>query len=56
MSQEGVSAKELSRRSGVPDTTILRVLKGERIPSFDTYERILAGLGVVPVLDIRTLP
>lgn len=53
MDHENVSCRELSKRSGVADTTILRILKGERDPSLSTLETIFAGLGVELVLDVR---
>jgi predicted transcriptional regulator len=53
MAHENVSCNELSRRSGVADTTIGRFLKGGLVPTLDCYERMLAGLGVSPTLDLQ---
>jgi transcriptional regulator with XRE-family HTH domain len=45
MLDENMSAKELGKRAGVSDTTVLRVLKGQRIPSLAVVDQIFAGLG-----------
>lgn len=41
----GISQSELSRRSGVPQATISRTLKGKTIPEVDTLSRLVEALG-----------
>lgn len=42
----GISQSELSRKSGVPQATISRTLKGATSPETDTIRRLAAALGV----------
>lgn len=44
-SGRGISQSELSRRSGVPQATISRTLKGKTIPEVETLSRLVAILG-----------
>ena len=47
MSEQGITAAELSRRSGVPQSTITEMLKGRtREPSFSRANRLARALGV----------
>lgn len=55
MAVEGLSAIGLSAKSGVPQPTISRVLRGDRIPTLDTFERMLAGMGVRASIEIEPL-
>ena len=43
--KRGMNQKELSKRSGVPQSTISAVEKGVRIPTEETMVMIAAGLG-----------
>lgn len=52
MLEQNMSAKRLARLSGVNDTTILRALKGQMMPSLDVYGRMLAGLGYRVDLEV----
>lgn len=45
MEQEGLSAKEVERRTGVDNTTVGRILRGDNVPSLAMYDRIITGLG-----------
>jgi transcriptional regulator with XRE-family HTH domain len=45
MQTDGVSARELARRTGMTSSTVTRIMKGDRIPSLTTYGRLIAGLG-----------
>lgn len=44
-SGRGITQSELSRRSGVPQATISRTLKGKTIPEVDTLSRLITVLG-----------
>ena len=44
-SGRGISQSELSRRSGVPQATISRTLKGKTIPEVETLSRLITVLG-----------
>jgi len=41
----GLSQRELSRRTGVPQSAIARIERGQQIPRVDTLERLLAACG-----------
>lgn len=41
----GISQAELSRRTGVPQPTISRTLKGKTVPEFETLTKLVAVLG-----------
>lgn len=45
MEQEGLSAKEVERRTGVDNTTVGRILRGDNVPSLAMFDRIITGLG-----------
>ena len=44
-SGRGISQSELSRRSGVPQATISRTLKGKTIPEVHTLSKLIDALG-----------
>jgi len=44
--RRGVSQNELSKRSGVPRSTMYRLMTGERTASLETAGRLAAALGV----------
>lgn len=52
MADQDLSAKQLSKMSGVADTAIGRILSGKMIPSVDVIDRIFAGLGYEVELEI----
>lgn len=41
----GVSQRELSRRTGVPQSAIARIERGQQVPRADTLERLLKACG-----------
>jgi len=41
----GLSQRELSRRSGVAQSAIARIERGQQMPRSDTLERLLAACG-----------
>jgi transcriptional regulator with XRE-family HTH domain len=41
----GFSQRELSRRSGVPQSAIARIERGQQVPRADTLERLLDACG-----------
>ena len=45
-----ISIAELSRRSGVPYSTLAQIEKGRCIPQIVTYEKIMGALGYEVVL------
>jgi len=43
--RQGLSLAELARRSGLSHTMVMRMEKGERLPTIDTLLRITEALG-----------
>ena len=41
----GISQRELSRRTGVPQSAIARIERGQQIPRADTLDRLLDACG-----------
>ena len=41
----GFSQRELSRRTGVPQSAIARIERGQQVPRADTLERLLTACG-----------
>jgi transcriptional regulator with XRE-family HTH domain len=41
----GLSQRELSRRSGVAQSAVARIERGQQVPRTDTLERLLAACG-----------
>ena len=41
----GVSQRELSRRTGVPQSAIARIERGQQVPRADTLEKLLQACG-----------
>ena len=41
----GLSQRELSRRTGVPQSAIARIERGQQMPRADTLERLLKACG-----------
>lgn len=41
----GISQRELSRRTGVPQSAIARIERGQQIPRADTLDRLLEACG-----------
>jgi transcriptional regulator with XRE-family HTH domain len=41
----GFSQRELSRRTGVPQSAIARIERGQQVPRADTLERLLKACG-----------
>ena len=41
----GLSQRELSRRTGVPQPAIARIERGQQVPRADTLERLLKACG-----------
>jgi transcriptional regulator with XRE-family HTH domain len=41
----GLSQRELSRRTGVPQSSIARIEQGQQVPRTDTLERLLNACG-----------
>lgn len=41
----GLSQRELSRRTGVPQSAIARIERGQQVPRADTLERLLKACG-----------
>lgn len=41
----GFSQRELSRRTGVPQSAIARIERGQQVPRSDTLERLLSACG-----------
>ncbi len=41
----GLSQRELSRRTGVPQSAIARIERGQQMPRADTVERLLKACG-----------
>ena len=41
----GLSQRELSRRTGVPQSAIARIERGQQIPRADTLEKLLKACG-----------
>ncbi len=48
----GISQRELARRSGVPQSSIARIERGQQIPRADTLEKLLEGCG----FELRLAP
>lgn len=51
--RQQISGRELSRRSGVPERTVARYLRGETSMSLDDIEAFAAALGM-PTVDLVT--
>lgn len=51
--EQGLSMNELSKRSGVPYSTLAQIEKGKCIPQIITYEKILDALGYELILMKR---
>ena len=47
---QGLSTYELSRRSGVPYSTLSQIEKGRTVPQIVTYEKIMNALGYELIL------
>lgn len=45
-----ISTNELSRRSGVPYSTLAQIEKGRTVPQIVTYEKIMNALGYEVIL------
>jgi transcriptional regulator with XRE-family HTH domain len=45
MTTEKLGPSELSRRSGIADRTIRRIVRGEQDPSLGTFSRLVEGCG-----------
>ncbi len=41
----GISQRELSRRTGVPQSAIARIERGQQVPRSDTLDRLLEACG-----------
>lgn len=41
----GLSQRELSRRTGVPQSAIARIERGQQVPRVDTLEKLLKACG-----------
>ena len=41
----GISQRELSRRTGVPQSAVARIERGQQIPRADTLDRLLDACG-----------
>ena len=41
----GISQRELSRRTGVPQSAIARIERGQQVPRADTLDRLLQACG-----------
>jgi transcriptional regulator with XRE-family HTH domain len=41
----GLSQRELSRRTGVPQSAIARIERGQQVPRADTFEKLLKACG-----------
>jgi transcriptional regulator with XRE-family HTH domain len=48
----GFSQRELSRRTGVPQSAIARIEQGQQVPRADTLEKLLAACG----FELRSAP
>lgn len=46
--ERGLTARVLSDRTGFAENSILRIERGERIPSVATLEKLASGLGIPP--------
>jgi transcriptional regulator with XRE-family HTH domain len=51
----GVSQSSLARRTGIPQPAISRIETGREVPSFDRYQRLLAGPGLTMEVDLALL-
>src|SRR5262245_32578788 len=51
----GLSHADLAARAGVNAATLARIERGTHAPSLDMVERLLAALGVQPVLSTEPL-
>ena len=54
--EKGISREELSRRSGVSSSSLIKYEKGEREPKNSTMRRIQAALGYEPDEPIMSMP
>lgn len=52
MAEQDMSARRLGNIAEVGDTTILRILKRKMVPTTDTVDRLLAGLGYRVTFEI----
>ena len=50
----GLSQRELSRRTGIPQATISRIENRVVSPTFDTLEPLISACGLVPDLSEKT--
>lgn len=48
--EQGLSMNELSKRSGVPYSTLAQIEKGKCVPQIVTYEKIMDALGYEMIL------
>ena len=53
MAQKGLCNRDLSRRSGVHEATISRLLHGKHVPAFPTVHKLASVLDVDPI-TLRT--
>lgn len=53
LAQEGLSASALALRCGVEQSTISRILRGDRTPSLETLDKILSGMGLTARIEIE---
>jgi transcriptional regulator with XRE-family HTH domain len=51
----GVSQAALARRTGIPQPAISRIENGREAPSMERLSRVLAGLGLRPMLVLAPL-
>jgi transcriptional regulator with XRE-family HTH domain len=53
--RRGISQSALSRRTGVPQSAISRMEAGRETPSLERFQRLMAGLGLSPEVDLVPL-
>lgn len=53
--ERGVSQAGLARRTGIPQPAISRIERGREVPSLERLSRLLAGLGLRPMLVLAPL-
>jgi len=46
MYKHNLSERQVSSATGIPKTTIHRILSGDTIPRIDTLEKLAAGLNI----------
>lgn len=51
--ERGLSQRELSRMSGVPQKTISRIETGLDVPTFDTLGKLMKALGCKPTITFE---